>query len=224
MRILIVEDSPQLQRSLAEGLRHSGYAVDVTGTGTEGLLSASQLEYDAIVLDILLPGLDGLGVLRELRARRNKVPVLLLTARDTIADRVTGLRSGADDYLTKPFAFEELVARLESLIRRAANQTDPVIRFGNLEIDTAMKRATIAGEYVTLTAREYALLLYMATNRGRVLSRTQIEQHIYDSHVEPMSNVVDSVIYVLRKKFDRPGQPSLIETRRGQGYVLTSEE
>ncbi len=224
MRLLIVEDSPQLQRSLREGLQRGGYAVDVAATGSDGLRVASQLAYDAIVLDILLPGMSGLNVLKELRARRNYVPVLLLTARDTVADRIVGLRAGADDYLTKPFAFEELVARIEALIRRAANQIDPVIRRGPLHIDTAAKQVFIAGEPISLTAREYALLHYLAINRGKVLSRSQIEEHIYDSEAELMSNVVDSTIYSLRKKIDRPGHPGIIDTRRGQGYIVPAEE
>jgi len=181
---------------------------------------AAHPAYDAIILDILLPGMDGIAVLKELRARRDKVPVLMLTARDTVADRITGLRTGADDYLIKPFAFEELVARIESLIRRAANQVDPIIRIEDLEIDTAAKTVSMAGEPVTLTSREYAVLHYLAMNRGKVLSRTQIEEHIYDSSAEVMSNVVDATIYCLRKKFDRVGRASLIETRRGQGYMM----
>jgi len=220
MRLLIVEDSPALQRSLAEGLQRAGYAVDVTGSGTEALRMASHPLYDAVVLDILLPGMDGLAVLKELRARRNKVPVLMLTARDTVADRITGLRTGADDYLIKPFAFEELVARVESLIRRAANEAHPTITIGDLQLDTAAKTAVLSEIPVPLTSREYAVLHYLAINRGTVLSRTQIEEHIYDSSSEVMSNVVDATIYCLRKKFDRPGRTSLIETRRGQGYMI----
>jgi DNA-binding response OmpR family regulator len=220
MRLLLVEDSERLQRSLGTGLRRAGYAVDVTDSGTDGLWRATSTDYDVIVLDIMLPGLDGLSVLRQLRERGRDTHVLLLTANDTVDDRVTGLRAGADDYLVKPFAFDELLARVEALARRRSGRKAPLLRVADLEIDTAARTVRCRGEAVPLLPREFALLEFLATRAGQVVTRTDIEAHIYDDRSEPMSNVVDSAVCALRRKIDRPGEPSLIVTRRRVGYVL----
>jgi DNA-binding response OmpR family regulator len=202
------------------GLRSSGFAVDASGNGVEGLRMARSVEYDVVILDLGLPGLDGLEVLKQLRGGGNGTHVLILTARDGIEDRVLGLRSGADDYLVKPFAFEELVARVDALVRRRHGVKTPSLKFGSLEIDTAAKMVRVDGQGVELPPREYALLEFLALRKGEVVSRTEIEEHIYDERVDPLSNVVDAAIYALRKKIDPRGLPSFIQTRRGQGYVF----
>ena len=223
MRVLLVEDSPRLQRNIATALRSSGYAVDTAADGDEGLWLAESHDYDAIVLDIMLPKRDGLDVLRTLRARGRPAHVLLLTARDTVADRVTGLQAGADDYLVKPFALEELLARVQALCRRAYGTKEPRLAVADLEIDPIARTVRRAGQPVELTAREYQLLEYLARRRGEVVSRTDIEAHIYDGLVDPMSNVVDSAVCSLRKKIaNTPAAAPLIHTRRGLGYVLAA--
>jgi DNA-binding response OmpR family regulator len=223
MRILVVEDSLRLQRSLALALRRSGYAVDTANDGEEALWLAQSNSYDALVLDVMLPKRDGLSVLAELRHRGRDVHVLLLTARDTVADRVHGLRAGADDYLVKPFALEELLARVDALCRRAYGVKRPSLSVGDLEIDRTARTASRAGQLIDLTPREYLLLEYMAVRRGAVVSRADIEEHIYDGEVDLMSNVVDSAICGLRKKLMAAGDAPLIHTRRGLGYVLEAE-
>ncbi len=220
MRLLLVEDSERLQRSVSAGLRKAGYAVDVSGNGEEGLWLAKSDVYDVMILDVMLPGLDGLGVLERLRAAGLKTHVLLLTARDTVEDRVRGLRGGADDYLIKPFAFDELLARVEALARRAHGVKESVIRVGDLQIDPARRLAMRGNVVIDLTPRDFALLEYLAMRQGHVVSRAEIEEHIYDQQVEPSSNVVDAAVYALRKKIDPPAGPSFIQTRRGMGYVL----
>jgi DNA-binding response OmpR family regulator len=220
MKILLVEDSRRLQHSIGTGLRKAGYAVDVTGDGEEGLFLIETNEYDAVILDLMLPGVDGLTILRKLRSQGNDTHILILTARDTIDDRVRGLGLGADDYLVKPFAFEELLARIQALIRRKYKTKSPLIRIGALEIDTAAKVATSNGEEIKLTAREYSLLEYLAARRGKVVTRTELEEHIYDERLSPMSNVVDSAVCKLRKKISQSGRPNLIHTRRGIGYIM----
>ena len=220
MRLLLVEDSPRLQRSLTTALKKAGYAVDVTGDGAEALWLASSNDYDTIVLDILLPGLDGLSVLEQLRAIGKQTNVLLLTARDTVEDRVWGLRRGADDYLVKPFALDELLARIEALCRRSYGAKQTRLVFGEIVIDAGAKTVSRAGVVIELTPREYALVEYLALRQGQVVSRSEIEQHIYDDAVDPLSNVVDSAICTLRKKVTPPGAAPLIHTRRGHGYVL----
>ena len=225
MRVLVVEDSPRLSRNIATALRRSGYAVDAAADGEEGLWLAESHEYDAIVLDIMLPKRDGLDVLRTLRARGRPIHVLLLTARDTVADRVTGLQAGADDYLVKPFALEELLARVQALCRRAYGTKQPHLAIADLEINTSARTAQRAGRAVELTAREYQLLEYLARRRGEVVSRADIEEHIYDGQVDPMSNVVDSAVCTLRKKLANSAAAApLIHTRRGLGYVLEPGE
>jgi DNA-binding response OmpR family regulator len=220
MRVLIVEDSVRLQRTLVMALRRSNYAVDAASDGEEGLWLAQTDVYDLVVLDIMLPKRDGLSVLAELRRQGNQVHVLLLTARDTVADRVQGLRAGADDYLVKPFALEELLARVEALCRRAYGGKQPSLQIADLEIDTVARTVRRAGQSVELTAREYLLLEYLARRRAHIVSRAEIEDHIYNGNVDPMSNVVDSAVCSLRKKIGAGSTVPLIHTRRGLGYML----
>lgn len=221
MRVLVVEDSRRLRETIGLALRKSGYAVDITPDGNDGLWMAQSHRYDAVILDIMLPGIDGLSVLRQLRKEGNDTPILFLTAKDTIHDRVSGLRSGADDYIVKPFELEELLARVESLCRRSYQKASPVIRVYDLALDTSAKSVRRGGRLVDLTAREYALIEYLALRHGHVVSRTEIEEHIYDDQVSPMSNVVDSTVCSLCKKIaTTPNSKPLIHTRRGQGYVL----
>jgi DNA-binding response OmpR family regulator len=224
MRVLVVEDSKRLQFYVAKGLRNAGYAVDVADDGEDGLWLAETNEYDVIVLDLMLPKLDGIGVLRNLREQGSKTHVLILTARDTVDDRVHGLEQGADDYLVKPFAMRELLARVQALARRSYGRKSPRILIRELRIDLVAHSATRDGEALDLRPREYALLEFLALRQGELVTRTEIENHIYDERAEPMSNVVDSTICVLRKKMDKPGEPSLIQTRRGMGYILQPPE
>ena len=220
MRVLVVEDSPRLQRTLGTALRKSGYAVDVAGDSEEGQWLAESHDYDVIILDIMLPKRDGLTVLANLRQKGRETHVMLLTARDTVPDRVRGLRAGADDYLVNPFVLEELLARVEALCRRAYGSKLSTVTVDDLEIDTLGRRVRRGGKAVDLTAREYLLIEYLARRRGQVVSRSEIEEHIYDGQVDPMSNVVDSAICSLRKKLAEYGETPLIHTRRGLGYAL----
>ena len=220
MKLLLVEDSPRLQRWLATALKKAGYALDVTGDGAEALWLASSNDYDTVILDIMLPSLDGLSVLEQLRAKGRQTHVLLLTAKDTLEDRVRGLRQGADDYLIKPFALDELLARIEALCRRTYGAKQTRLVFGEIAINAGAKTVTRAGVAIELTPREYALLEYLALRQGQVVSRSDIEQHIYDDAADPLSNVVDSAICTLRRKVTPPGTVPLIHTRRGHGYVL----
>ena len=215
--MLFVEDSKILQRTVAAALRKSGYAVDVTGDGNEGLWYAESHSYDVIILDRLLPGLDGLTILQRLRREGQTAQMLMLTAKDTVEDRVCGLRTGADDYLIKPFALDELLARVQALCRRHYLKKAPRLRVGDLEIDPVAREVTRHGKPIELTPREYRLLEYLASRPGEVVSRTDIWAHVYDEHTEPMSNAVDSAICVLRKKIE---PPEILHTRRGMGYVL----
>lgn len=223
MRILLVEDYAPLRRSTAQGLEEAGFAVDAAADGEEGLWYAQSNDYDVIILDLMLPGIDGLTILKRLREAGSTVHVLILTARDTLEDRVKGLNVGADDYLVKPFAFAELLARVRALVRRRYETKNPAIRIGDLEIDTAARMVRRAGETIELTAREYALLEFLAMRAGELVSRTDIWEHVYDFHSSAQSNVVDVYIGYLRHKIEREGRPRLIHTRRGQGYVLEEE-
>ncbi len=220
MRALVVEDYDPLRRAVSEGLREAGFAVDATGDGEEGWWYAKSQPFDLIVLDLMLPNLNGLDLLRRLRQKGGETPVLVLTARDAVEDRVKGLDAGADDYLVKPFALEELIARARALVRRAYDHADPVIQVGDLAIDTAARRVTRAGAFVELTAREYALLQFLAMRAGQVVSRSEIWDHLYDFNAEQTSNVVDVHIAALRRKIRAGDKSNLIHTRRGQGYVL----
>jgi DNA-binding response OmpR family regulator len=223
MRVLLIEDSARLQTSVGRALRKTGYAVDVSGDGPEGLWLAESNEYDVVVLDLMLPGLDGLSLLRRLRAQGRSTHVLVLTARETVDDRVRGLHAGADDYLVKPFAIEELLARVQALCRRGYQRKNPRIVIGDLQINIAKRTATRRGKTIDLTPREFMLLEYLALRRGEVVSRADIEAHIYSDSTELMSNVVDSAICTLRKKMTPPGAAPLIRTRRGMGYLLEME-
>jgi DNA-binding response OmpR family regulator len=220
MKVLLIEDYAPVQKSVAQGLREEGFSVDATGDGEEGLWYARSNDYDVIILDLLLPGLDGLAILERLRREGSSVHVLILTARDRLEDRVRGINLGADDYLVKPFAFEELLARVRALVRRKYDAKSPLIRIADLEIDTG-KRSVRRGELtIELTAREYALLEFLAHRAGEVVTRSEIWEHIYDFASEATSNVVDVYIGYLRKKLEVNGLPRLINTRRGAGYVL----
>ena len=220
MRVLVVEDFTLLRRSLVRGLRQAGYAVDEAKDGDEGLFLAQTNEYDVLVLDLMLPRMDGIEVLRTLRGDENKTPTLILTAKDQLDDKVSGLDAGADDYLVKPFAFEELLARLRALTRRRYDDADAVITVGPLVIDTSNKRVELDGDKVVLSAREYSLLEYLARRRGQPVSRLDIWEHLYDANDTNTSNVVDVYIGYLRKKLHRDGAPELIRTYRGTGYAL----
>ena len=220
MRLLLIEDYEPLQKSLGKGLREAGFAVDVTCDGRDGLWHAAGHEYDAIILDLMLPGMDGLALLKELRDAGKQTHVLILTAKGEIADRVRGLELGADDYLVKPFAFAELLARVRALVRREYKRKNPVLRIGELRIDLAAERVSRGDEQIPLTAREFALLKYLAMREGEVVSRTDIWNHLYDWLSDATSNVVDVYIGYLRRKLDRPGRPSLIRTVRGRGYAM----
>jgi len=215
MRILVVEDEPDLLRSLARALREEGYAVDTAENGEDGLFSAESNEYDAIVLDVMLPKLDGWGLLARLR-KTKKTPVLMLTARDQSKDRVRGLDIGADDYVVKPFDLDELMARLRALIRRTSGQTTTQIEIGTVKIDTAARIVSQAGEAVTLTAREYALLEFLVLHRGQVVTRTTLYEHLFDENDSTLSNLLDVHVSNLRKKLG----PDFITTRRGHGYCI----
>jgi two-component system OmpR family response regulator len=216
MRILIVEDEADLARGLRQALEEEGYSVDVARDGEGASRCAGALAYDAIVLDLVLPKRDGWSVLAELRATGNGSPVLILTARDEVADKVRGLDAGADDYLTKPFEVDEFLARVRALIRRSAGQPTPVVRLGDIEVDTVARIVRSGGRPVELTAKEYALVELLVRNRGRVVSRTEIYDHIYDEDDDTLSNVVEVYVSNLRKKLGR----DFITTRRGQGYIV----
>jgi two-component system OmpR family response regulator len=216
MRVLIVEDERPLARVLWQALEEEGYSVDVAYDGQEGLYRAESGVYDVIVLDLMLPKLDGWTVLARLRRKQCRTPVLILTARDTTADKVRGLDAGSDDYLTKPFELDELLARVRALRRRSAGQPTPVVTIGDVEIDTAAGTVRKAGQPVALTAKEYALVELLVRQAGRLVTRTMIYDHIYDEQDDTLSNVVDVYISNLRKKLGK----EFIETRRGQGYVV----
>jgi two-component system copper resistance phosphate regulon response regulator CusR len=221
VRILLVEDEPSAARFIAKGLREASYAVDVAGDGATAAEHCHQNDYDAIVLDVMLPRRDGLSVCRELRAAGSDVPVLKLTARDAVEARVQGLDAGADDYLTKPFDFRELLARLRALIRRERRPLLPEkMRAGDIEVHVAGRRVYRRGREISLTSREYALLEYLVRRAGEVVGRAEIAEHVWDEHYDPFSNVVDVYVQRLRRKLDEGDAASVIKTRRGQGYQL----
>jgi len=215
MRVLVIEDEPELRRVLTQALREDGYAVDAAADGPDGLFKAIAWAYDIVLLDLMLPGLDGLDLLKRLR-REKQMPVLVLTARDAVPDRIRRLDIGADDYVVKPFNLAEVLARVRALIRRAAGQGDSKTAVGDVEIDTARRAVTRAGESVALTAREYAILELLVLHRGKVLTKTEIYDHIFDETDDTLSNLIEVHVSNLRKKLGR----DLIETRRGLGYVI----
>jgi DNA-binding response OmpR family regulator len=220
MRILLIEDSARLQRSLSRGLQKEGFKVDATGDGNEGLWYAQSLDYDVIILDLMLPGLDGLSILRQVRAKQKPASVLILSARDTVDDRVEGLEAGADDYLVKPFAFEELLARIRALIRRRYGVKHNIVSIGRLHIDLEKRCVTHGRRTLSLPPREYAVLELLALRKGSIVTRTEIEEHIYDEQKDLMSNVVDAAVSSLRKELRKAGEGSLIKTRRKIGYII----
>ena|ERR1700738_1058950 len=222
MRLLLVEDDAGIINFLEKGLREAKYAVDVARDGDDALYKVAVNDYDAIVLDIMIPGPDGLEVCRELRRLGSKVPVIMLTARDDVDDRVRGLDTGADDYLTKPFQVSELLARLRALMRRGPELKPAVIDIGDLQIDTSAQTVKRSGRSLILTAREYAILEYLARNAGRVVSRSELTDHVWDDRYDVYSNVVDVHINHLRQKIDRDSEGPLIHTRRGAGYMLST--
>lgn len=215
MRLLVIEDDPLLLHSLSEGLREELYAVDTAADGEEGLANARETDYDCIVLDGMLPGIDGWELLARLR-REKTTPVLMLTARDAVPDRIRGLDAGADDYLTKPFDFEELLARLRALIRRSSGLGASLLEIGGVEIDTAARLVRSSGEIVSLTPREYGLVEYLALHRGSVVSRTELYEHLFDESDDTLSNLLDVHVSNVRKKLGA----GFISTRRGHGYCI----
>jgi len=223
MRILLVEDEPSAAAMLAKGLREEAYAVDMAADGESALAQAFVNDYDLIILDVVLPGKDGFTVCRELRSNDLTAPVLMLTARDIVEDRVEGLDSGADDYLPKPFDFDELLARVRALLRRKPALYPEVIKAGNLSVDTRGRRVTRAGQTIDLTAKEYALLEYLARRAGEVVSRADISEHVWDESYDPFSKVIEVFIQRLRRKVDEGHALKLIHTRRGEGYMLATK-
>lgn len=220
MRVLVVEDDRRIADLVARGLREKAYAVDVVGDGVSAVHQLAINSYDIVILDVLLPGKNGFEVCEEIRAAGNTVQVLMLTARDAVDDRVKGLNCGADDYLTKPFAFEELLARLRALLRRNSHARPSKIVIADLEIDTIAQRVWRAQKRIVLTTKEYALLEYLATEKGKVVGRSEIAEHVWDETFEPFSNSIEVYIKRLRSKIDDGHDLHLIRTRRGAGYIL----
>ncbi|MEK6303524.1 MAG: response regulator transcription factor [Acidobacteriota bacterium] len=224
MRFLLVEDEPRVARFIAKGLREQGYAVDIAQDGEDALYKVSISAYDLIVLDVLLPGRSGFAVCKDLRGAGIKVPILMLTARDAIEDRIEGLDSGADDYLTKPFDFNELLARLRALLRRANDLRPAILEIADLTLNTADHSVTRGGKNISLTAKEYSLLEFFMLREGKIVSRDEIAEHVWDENFDPFSNVIDVYVRRLRKKLDDDSDRPLIRTRRGEGYILSSSD
>jgi|UniRef100_A0A7V3E871 heavy metal response regulator len=223
MRILVVEDEKKVASFIKKGLEEEYYSVDVAFDGKEGLKLALSEEYDLIILDLMLPFKDGLSILKELRSEKIFTPVLILTARDTIQDKVTGLDSGADDYLAKPFSFEELLARIRALLRRNSVDKNNILKAGDLKLDTQAHKAYRNDIEIQLTAKEYAILEYLMRNKNRVVSRTKISEHIYEFHFDPETNVIDVYINKLRNKVDKGFEKPIIHTVRGVGYLIKDD-
>jgi DNA-binding response OmpR family regulator len=222
MRILLVEDEPSAAQMLAKGLREQCYAVDVATDGEAAVYQAGINDYDLVILDVMLPLKDGLEVCRELRAEGLTFPILMLTARDAPPDRVAGLDMGADDYLTKPFDFHELLARLRALLRRGPALRPETVEIADLSIDMRARRVRRGGRQIELTAKEYALLEYMARRAGEVVTRAEIAEHVWEENFDPFSNLIEVYVQRLRRKIDEGHAPKLLRTRRGEGYVLAS--
>jgi DNA-binding response OmpR family regulator len=224
MRVLLVEDEPNAAHVLAKGLREQTYAVDVAGDGEAAMFQVATTDYDAVILDVMLPLKDGFAVCRTIRESGNAVPILMLTARDAVEARIEGLDCGADDYLVKPFDFGELLARLRALVRRGSQPLLPErLTVGPIVIDTRSRRVRVRNRDVSLTAKEYAFLEYLVRRAGDVVSRADIAEHVWDEHYDPMSNIVDVYVQRLRRKLDRNGAESMIRTRRGEGYQLAAD-
>jgi two-component system OmpR family response regulator len=221
VKLLVVEDDTAIASFLVKGLREAGFSVDHAKTGGDALERASRESYDLAVVDLMLPGLDGLGLIEELRRRRIKVPVIILSARRSVDDRVRGLQAGGDDYLTKPFAFEELLARVQALIRRSTGAAEPTrLTVGDLTLDLVSRKVERAGQALELRPREYALLEYLMRNAGRVVSKAMVLSHVFDYSFDPRTNVVDVLVHRLREKVDKGFPTPVIHTVRGMGYVL----
>jgi len=224
VRVLIAEDDPGVQRFVAKGLKEQAYAVDAVATGPEALEQAEINSYDVIILDVMLPGLGGFEVCRRLREAGLKIPVLMLTARDAVEDRIAGLDHGADDYLTKPFEFRELLARLRALLRRPSELKPAQLSVANLTLDTAAQAATRGDRRISLTHKEYSLLEYLVRNTGRIVGRAEIAEHVWDEHFDPFSNLIEVYVNRLRRKIDAPRETPLLHTKRGAGYMLGISE
>jgi len=220
MRLLLVEDDSRIARFVAKGLREQAYAVDIAATGEDALYQADINTYDLVILDVLIPGRDGFAVCRELRKSGKRMPILMLTARDAVEDRVTGLDHGADDYLTKPFEFRELLARLRALLRRSGELHPPRLAVADLILDTAAQNVSRAGRSIPLTAKEYALLEFLARNAGRVVGRAEIAEHVWDETFDAFSNLIEVYVNRIRRKIDAGAAVPLLHTRRGAGYML----
>jgi DNA-binding response OmpR family regulator len=225
MRVLLVEDEPAAAQMLAKGLREHAYAVDVSIDGDDASVRLATTDYDAVILDVMLPHRDGLSLAQEVRASGSPVPILMVTARDAVQARIAGLDSGADDYLTKPFDFDELLARLRALIRRGVRAPLPEhLTAGPLRLDTRSRQVRKNDRVLLLTTREYALLEFLVRRLGQVVGRAEIAEHVWDEGYDPLSNVIDVYVQRLRRKIDDPARPSLIHTRRGEGYALVTAE
>src|SRR5271165_3766201 len=220
MRLLLVEDETRIAHFVAKGLREESYAVDVVGNGEDALYQAEINDYDIVILDVMIPGLDGFATCRAIRAKGKRIPILMLTARDSVQDRITGLDAGADDYLIKPFEFGELLARLRALLRRPRDVRSPQISVDDLVLDTASQTAKRGKRTIPLTAKEYALLEFLARNAGRVIGRAEIAEHVWDETFDPFSNLIEVYINRLRRKIDDGAARPLLQTRRGSGYVF----
>jgi len=223
MKILVVEDEERVAQFIQKGLKEEGHAVDVSHDGEDGGFLAEVNDYDLILLDVMLPKKNGITVCREVRARGVVTPVLMLTARDSVEDRVRGLDAGADDYLVKPFAFEELLARVRALLRRRSETKTPTLQMADLELDPMTRLVTRAGTPIRLTTKEYSLLEYLLRNPNKVLSRTLIGEHVWDMNFDPESNVIDVYVSHLRNKIDKGHKVALLHTMRGQGYLLSED-
>lgn len=223
MRVLLVEDDAGIAHFVAKGLREQSYAVDVTATGEEALYQVAINTYDLLILDVMIPAPNGFAVCKELRRTGHRMPVLMLTARDAVEDRVEGLDCGADDYLTKPFEFRELLARLRALLRRPSALQPATLSVADLVIDTAGQAVSRGGKFVSLTAKEYALVEFLARNAGRVVGRAEIAEHVWDEEFDPFSNLIEVYVNRVRRKIDTKGFKPLLHTRRGAGYVLSSD-
>jgi DNA-binding response OmpR family regulator len=224
MRVLLVEDEPNAAHLIAKGLREQTYAVDIASDGDAAIFQAGTTDYDAVILDVMLPGKDGFEVCRAIRESGCTVPILMVTARDAVEARIAGLDSGADDYLVKPFDFGELLARIRAVIRRGRQPLLPErLTVGPLTLNTRSRSVQVQRQDISLTAKEYALLEYLARRAGDVVTRTDIVEHVWDEHYDPLSNVVDVYVQRLRRKIDPPGAESMIRTRRGEGYQLVAD-
>lgn len=220
MRLLIIEDEKRLSDSIKKGLTEDGFAVDQAFDGQEGLFMAESEQYDAVILDVMLPIMDGIAVCHNLRTKKISTPILMLTARSRLENKIEGLDSGADDYLTKPFEFDELKSRIHALIRRSYRQTEPILKIADLQLDPLKHTVTRANRPIELTPKEFALLEYLMRHKGEVVSRSDITEHIWDYNFDSVSNVVDVFVATLRKKIDKPGLKKLIRTTHGVGYQL----